>query len=90
MDKWRLELAQIKKEFENGAFKNKQWAAPAPVECIDNGFCKEGVTQSTKGVLTMAFVNMQPLESVYSTTDAFKKGTLFPNIDKPLGEGCRV
>lgn len=85
MDKWRLELAQIKKEFEKGAFKVGQRETVRPSECIDDDFCKESRTQNTSGVLTMAFVNMQPLESVYSTTDAFKNGTLFPNIDKPLG-----
>ncbi len=37
------------------------------------------------GVLTMAFVNMQPLDTVYETEDGFSKGTIFPNIDKPLG-----
>jgi hypothetical protein len=36
------------------------------------------------GVLTMAFVNMQPLDTVYETEDGFSKGTIFPNIDKPL------
>ncbi len=38
-------------------------------------------------VLTMAFVNMQPLDSVYELSDAFCRGTLFPNIDKPFLAG---
>ncbi len=35
-------------------------------------------------VLTMAFVNMQPITEIYSTEDALKNGTLFKNIDKPF------
>lgn len=38
-------------------------------------------------ILTMAFVNMQPLENVYELDDAIKQGTLFPNIDKPFYGG---
>ena len=41
--------------------------------------------------LTMAFVNIQPLDSVYDTETGFSNGTIFPNIDKPLrvGGGCK-
>lgn len=35
-------------------------------------------------VLTMAFVNMQPITEIYSADDALKNGTLFKNIDKPF------
>ena len=42
------------------------------------------------GVLTMAFVNMQPLDTVYETEDGFCKGTIFPNIDKPFYGGKRI
>lgn len=38
-------------------------------------------------VLTMAFVNLQPLDSVYELSDAFCRGTLFPNLDKPFLAG---
>lgn len=91
MDKWRLELAQIKREFEKGAFKER--VGGSLVEnptCLDNDFCNNAPTQSTDGVLTMAFVNMQPLSTVYSASDAMKKGTLFPNIDKPFSKGRRI
>lgn len=39
------------------------------------------------GILTMAFVNMQPLKTVYDVSRAFTQGTLFPNIDKPFWAG---
>jgi len=38
-------------------------------------------------ILTMAFVNIQELEEIYSTRDAFINGTLFPNINKPFERG---
>ncbi len=41
-------------------------------------------TSDTDGILTMAFVNMQPFDKVYSPADAFCAGTLFPALDKPL------
>lgn len=41
-------------------------------------------TDSEDDVLAMAFVNIQPLDTVYSLTEAFRRGTLFPDLDKPL------
>lgn len=38
-------------------------------------------------VLTMAFVNMQPFDAVYSLSDGLKAGTIFPDLDKPFLEG---
>jgi len=35
-------------------------------------------------ILTMAFVNMQPITDIYSVEDALKNGTLFKNINKPF------
>lgn len=44
-------------------------------------------TECEGGVLAMAFVNMQPLDTVYSLSEAFRRGTLFPDLDKPLLTG---
>jgi len=94
MDKWRYELAQIKKEFESGAFKQRakerDGSDITPPKCLSNDFCDTAPQGNSNGILTMAFVNMQPIDSVYSVTDALKKGTLFPNIDKPFEEGRRI
>lgn len=38
-------------------------------------------------VLAMAFVNMQPLETLYTTEEAFSNGTLFKNLNKPFYGG---
>lgn len=38
-------------------------------------------------ILTMAFINMQPLDNVYETEEGFTRGSIFPNIDKPY-IGC--
>ena len=56
---------------------------------IDKSYCIETAPKDYSDVLTMAFVNMQPIESVYETEDAFTRGSLFPNIDKPLLGGCK-
>ena len=34
--------------------------------------------------LTMAYVPMQKFGEVYSENDALKRGTLFPELDKPF------
>ena len=34
-------------------------------------------------ILAMAFVNMQPLDKLYTLEDAFEAGTLFKNLNKP-------
>ena len=57
--------------------------------CINNNYCALEPRENTDGVLTMAFVNMQPLDSVYTPAEALCKGTLFPNIDKPFMGGMR-
>ena len=44
-------------------------------------------TECEGDVLAMAFVNMQPLDTVYSLSEAFRRGTLFPDLDKPLLTG---
>lgn len=37
--------------------------------------------------LTMVFINMQPLDSVYPLSEAYCNGTLFPNLNKPFFGG---
>ena len=59
-----------------------------PKECLDTNYCKDTNYNAVNGdILTMAFVNMQPIESVYETEDGFCHGTIFPNIDKPFFGG---
>ena len=41
-------------------------------------------------VLTMAFVNIQPMGDVYSPESALRAGTLFPDIDKPFRIGGKA
>jgi len=59
-------------------------------ECFNTDYClKTNYTDDKSGILTMAFVNMQPLDSVYETEEGFPRGTIFPNIDKPLFGGMK-
>lgn len=37
--------------------------------------------------LTMVFINVQPLDGVYTLCDGFCNGTLFPNLNKPFSGG---
>ena len=60
-------------------------------ENFNNDFCKDTNYNAVSGdILTMAFVNMQPIESVYETDDGFSRGTIFPNIDKPFFGGKKL
>ncbi|MBQ3546956.1 MAG: spore coat associated protein CotJA [Clostridia bacterium] len=58
-----------------------------PQICFDTNPCNPPQTQPTQDVLTMAFVNMQPLDYVYDEEKAFQNGSLFPNITKPFYYG---
>ena len=58
-------------------------------ECIDTDFCVNTPAERNGGILTMAFVDMQPLESIYPNETAFSSGTLFPNLDKPFYGGMK-
>ena len=56
--------------------------------CLDTNYCiPTDYNPQECNVLTMAFVNMQPIETVYETEQGFCKGTIFPNIDKPFYGG---
>ena len=57
--------------------------------CINNDFCLSEPVCRNDGILTMAFVDMQPLESVYPENTAFCNGSLFPNLNKPFYGGMK-
>lgn len=40
--------------------------------------------QTDNDVLAMAFVNVQPFGRVYDPAEAFVRGTLYPDLDKPF------
>ena len=56
-------------------------------DCISNDYCVREPRYRNDGILTMAFVDMQPLESVYPESTAFCNGSLFPNLNKPFFGG---
>ena len=58
-----------------------------PNSCFNPDYCVDTPKDYNNGILTMAFVDMQPLESVYESEKALERGTLFPNIDKPFFGG---
>ncbi len=55
--------------------------------CINTNFCLSTPENMNGGILTMAFVDIQPLDSIYPPETSFKNGTLFPNLDKPFHGG---
>lgn len=59
------------------------------MNCINTDYCVETPQNRNDGILTMAFVDMQPLDTVYPNETAFSSGTLFPNLDKPFYGGMR-
>lgn len=61
-------------------------SAPMKEEC-DRMKIKS--TEECADPLTMVFINMQPLESVYSLNEAYEAGTLFPNLNKPFYGGMK-
>ncbi len=55
--------------------------------CLNGDFCLPSPANKNSGILTMAFVDMQPLDGVYSMSEGFKNGTIFPNLNKPFFGG---
>ena len=73
-------------DFRNRAMSNGEENS-MPQICLNTDVCNDTPLQNTDGVLTMTFVNMQPLDHVYDEAAAFVNGTLFPNINKPFYYG---
>lgn len=81
MEKRLYELLEMQRiSTKNGSMNNM----PAVPSCIDGNFCVSEPKQLNGGILTMAFVDSQPLETVYNFEQSLKNGTLFPNINKPF------
>lgn len=91
MDKRLYDLAQMYRDNDNCAvnYPSRQMKDMPMQDCIDTDYCKPTPENMNGGILTMAFVDMQPLESVYETPDALRCGTLFPNINKPFYGGMK-
>ncbi len=86
MDRRVFEMLEMYKQ-NNANYEAKTYDK----ECFNGDFCLDTDYNAVGGnILTMAFVNMQPIESVYETQDGFSRGTIFPNIDKPFYGGKRV
>ena len=66
-------------------YKNQN--RPTVPQCINTDYCGDTPANRNDGILTMAFVDMQPIESVYPLEKAFSSGTLFQNLDKPFYGG---
>ena len=58
-------------------------------DCINTDYCVESPKSMNNGILTMAFVDIQPLDTVYPNETAYSSGTLFPNLDKPFYGGTK-
>lgn len=82
MDKRILEMLEMQRNLTNSLSDSK----PIP-SCINTDFCVKTPRNMNKGILTMAFVDMQPIDSVYPLDTSFECGSLFPNINKPFFGG---
>ena len=82
MDKRILEMLEMQRNLSNSVSP----ASNIPA-CINTDYCVSSPRNMNDGILTMAFVDMQPLESVYPPETAFECGSLFPNITKPFYGG---
>lgn len=86
MDKSIFDFLELQnKEKFNQMFSTNNVAK----DCIKDDFCVVSSNENDSSVLTMAFVNMQPLDSVYELDEAFKNGTLFPNLNKRFYGGMQ-
>lgn len=84
MDKMPYNLTEMFRSVEG---RSKMMDNSQNRGCINTDFCMVSPPDMNSGILTMAFVDMQPIESVYPPETALQRGTLFPNIDKPFVGG---
>lgn len=89
MDRRILELLEMQKASENRTSTANRSSSVSVPSCINDDFCVSAPRDMNDGILTMAFVDMQPLDSVYPPETALNCGTLFPNINKPFYGGRR-
>ncbi len=74
-------------EFYNRTAKQRQMSDGVVENCFNTDFCVDSPKNDVSDILTMAFVNIQPLDYVYNENEAFLNGSLFPNITKPFYGG---
>ncbi len=82
MDKRILEMLEMQRQ----TMKMDSPTVSIP-SCINDDYCVSTPRNMNDGILTMAFVDMQPLESVFPPETAYVCGSLFPNITKPFYGG---
>lgn len=69
---------------------NRMMTQTAPCECTARE-TRTAEDDCAAMVLAMAYVLSQRLETVYEPENGFPRGTIFPELDKPLlvGGSCR-
>ena len=87
MEKRLYEILEMQRFSNKNNGQNSNISIPS---CVDGNFCVSEPDQLNGGILTMAFVDSQPLESVYSFEQSLKSGTLFPNLNKPFLHGGKM
>lgn len=90
MNKSNSAFEEMYREASLENIKKRGWESASKVTapfCINDDFCISPSRERNNGILTMAFVDMQPLDNVYEPDAALCNGTLFPNINKPFSGG---
>ncbi len=66
-------------------------AAPAVCGCAVNAQQRSPEEMCADMVVAMAYVPWQQLDTIYEPENGFSRGTIFPELDKPLmvGGTCR-
>lgn len=86
MDRRMFDFSEMYTASENHRQNDRDTDIP---DCFDDDYCVMTPVNRNNGILTMAFVDMQPLDSVYELNEAFDNGTLFSNLNKPFYGGMK-
>lgn len=84
MDRRMFDMSDF---FRDTAFIKQDENNAIHKDCYDSNFCVKTPPQINNGILTMAFVDMQPINTVYEIEEGYDKGGIFPNINKPFYGG---
>ena len=86
MEKGFYNFGENFRDVERRIVAEKRNTSEVPA-CINTEFCLPSPENRNDEILTMVFIDMQSLDTVYPPETSFKNGTLFPNIDKPFYGG---
>ncbi len=85
-----MRYGSMPRRYTSPMYTNNRMAAQTPCACATRE-TRSAEEKCAEMVLAMSYVLAQKLDTVYEPENGFPRGTIFPELDKPLmvGGSCR-